>query len=65
MTALFPLLLAICQFILGFETQGPTEPVVEHHSNGIWVGAISNSSEISTGFWFPKHGAIVFENRAP
>jgi hypothetical protein len=65
MTAIFPLLLWLCQMILGSQCGCTTEGIVEHHGGTTYVGAISDSTEVSTGFTFKADGSITFENRAP
>lgn len=62
----YSILMLISQLIMSSECgECVTEGIVEHQSNGTYVGSISPSTEKSTGFWISDDGSIVFENRLP
>jgi hypothetical protein len=64
MEALFPLVLAVSQWLLGSTvTACPVEGITEVHTDGTYVGAIAECSEASFGVTFKADGSIVIEDR--
>jgi hypothetical protein len=64
MTAIFPVIIWLCQMFLGVQCGGcVTEGVTEVHDTGTWVGATSpDESAGSVGVFFGTDGTVTFEN---
>ena len=64
MEALFPLVLAVSQWLLGSTvTACPVEGITEARAEGTYVGAIAECSEASFGVYFAADGTITIEDR--
>lgn len=65
MEALFPIVLAVSQWLLGSSVTGcPVEGITEPQADGsTYVGAIAECSEASFGVTFKADGSVVIEDR--
>jgi hypothetical protein len=63
--AIFPIVLAVSQWLLGQSVTGcPVEGITESQRDGsTYVGAIAECSEQTFGLTFKADGSIVIEDR--
>ncbi len=64
MEALFPIVMAVSQFLLGQTvTACPVEGITEVRESGTYVGAIAECSEASFGINIAPDGTVTVEDR--
>jgi len=63
MSVLFPLVMAVSQWLLQPQVGCPVEGITEARAEGTYVGAIAECSEASFGVYFAADGSITIEDR--
>ncbi len=63
MSALFPLIMAVSQWLLAPAVPCPTEGITEVRDSGTYVGAIAECSEATFGINIAPDGSVTVEDR--
>ena len=63
METLFPLIMAVSQWLLAPTVTCPTEGITEVRDSGTYVGAIAECSEATFGINIAPDGTVTVEDR--